>query len=52
MIIACKAFSPYLVCRGKYITAALSYTILQPISIITHCKISPAALGTGVILVH
>lgn len=52
MIIACKAFSPHLVYRGKYITAAFSYTILQSNNIITHCKISPAAMGKCVILVH
>ena len=45
MIIACKAFSPRLVYRGKYIKAAFLYTILQSISIITHCKISPATIG-------
>lgn len=52
MIIACKAFYPRLVYRGKYIKATFLYTILQSISIITHCKMSPAALGKCVILVH
>lgn len=47
-----QSIFPLLVYRGKYIKAELLYTILQSISIITHCKINPGAEEKCVMLVH